>query len=118
VLEVEADGMSVRSPVAEELGGQLLAATNHLREKTAPSSCSRYAMVERTADARAHRFDRDALWQLGQGLRLPEVVYTLLVEPESRRLGVWLRAPSQDHRAPVPAITLEWSSLVGAEERG
>lgn len=112
VLEVEADGMSVRSPAADDLGGQLLAATNHLREKTAPKACSRYATVERTAAAHAHRFDRDSLWQLGQTLRLPEVVHTLLVEPEARRLGVWLRRPSQDQRAAGPPVTLEWSALV------
>lgn len=117
VLEVEADGVVTRRPQASELGGQILAATNHLREKTAPSQCSRYTRVERTVAARRHHFDRDALWQLGTELRLEEVVHTLLVEPEARRIGAWLRGPAQSHRSPSSPVWLEWDALVGDDAK-
>lgn len=114
VLEVEADGVVTREPEASELGGRMLAATNHLRDKTPPSECSRYARVERTAAAAEHRFDRETLWQLGTKLRLSEVVHTVLVEPESRRLVVWLRASGQAAQADAPPIAHAWASLVPA----
>lgn len=113
VLEVEADGVVTRGPDAAELGGRMLAATNHLRDKTAPSECSRYERVERTAAAAGHRVDREALWQLGTRLRLPEVVHAVLVEPEARRLGVWLRAPGQAADAADPPVPHAWDALVG-----
>jgi hypothetical protein len=113
VLEVEADGVVTRAPTAGELGGQMLAATNHLRSKAPPSECSRYERVERTATAAGHRFDRDALWQLGTRLRLPEVVHTVLVEPEARRLGIWLRTPEQSASAADPPVSHTWAALMG-----
>jgi hypothetical protein len=113
VLEVEADGVAARRPDATELGGRMLAATNHLREKTPPSECSRYTRVERAAAAADHRFDRDALWHLGTRLRLPEVVHTVLVEPEARQLAVWLRAPGQPAEAANPPVAHTWDALTG-----
>jgi hypothetical protein len=113
VLEVEADGVVTRWPDATELAGHMLAATNHLRDKTPPSECSRYARVERDAAAAGHRFDRQMLWRLGTKLRLPQVVHAVLVEPEARRLAVWLRGP--EHAADVddaPA-THTWAALAG-----
>lgn len=112
VLEVEADGVVTRHPDASELAGRMLAATNHLRDKTPPSECSRYARIERTAAAAEHRFDRDSLWKLGTRLRLPEVVHSVLVEPESRSLAVWLRAPGQPTEAQDPPIVHAWEALV------
>lgn len=112
VLEVEADGVVTRHPYASELEGRMLAATNHLRDKTPPSECSRYAKIERAAAAAEHRFDRDSLWQLGARLRLPEVVHAVLVEPESRRLGVWLRTPGQPTETQEPPIVHAWKALV------
>lgn len=112
VLEVEADAVVTRPPTAGELGGQMLAATNHLRDKTTPSECSRYDRVERTATAQAHRFDRETLWSLGTQLRLPEVVHTVLVEPEARRLSVWLRAPGQLATASASPVAHAWDALV------
>lgn len=117
VLEVEADGVITRGPEASELGGRMLAATNHLRDKTPPSECSRYARIERTAAAAEHRFDRDSLWRLGTKLRLPEVVHTVRVEPEARTLAVWLRAPGQAAEANVPPVAHAWASLVGRSAR-
>jgi hypothetical protein len=113
VLEVEADAVVTRHPDGRELGGRMLAATNHLRDKTAPSECSRYDRVERTATAQEHRFDRDTLWSLGTQLRLPEVVHTVLVEPEARRLSVWLRAPGQRADASTPPVAHAWNALLG-----
>lgn len=113
VLEVEADAVVTRYPDATELGGRMLAATNHLRNKTPPSECSRYERLERTAAAHDHHFDRDALWQLGARLRLPEVVHTVLVEPEARQLGVWLRGPGQRAEATDPPLVHTWGALLG-----
>ena len=96
----------------------MLAATNHLREKTGPSACARYARIERTAESRDHRVDAAVLWQLGAELRLPEVVHTLLVEPEARRLGAWLRQPGQSADARVEPIMLEWDAVLGAAAPG
>jgi hypothetical protein len=129
VLEVEANGVVTRYPDDSELGGQMLAATNHLRAKALgaggdqpdgpprtapPSECSRYARVERTAAAQEHRFDRETLWSLGTKLRLPEAVHTVLVEPEARSIAVWLRAPGQRADAVFPPVTLEWDALIGS----
>ncbi len=113
VLEVEADGVVTRSPEAGELAGRMLAATNHLRDKTPPSACSRYARVERTASTRDHRFDRDSLWRLGVKLRLGEVVHTVMVEPEARTLSVWLRAPGERSASRAAPVAHTWDELVG-----
>lgn len=116
VLEVEADGVVTRHPDASELGGRMLAATNHLRDKTPPSECSRYTRIERAVAAAHHRFDREALWDLGTKLRLPEVVHTVLVAPESRSLAVWLRAPGQSAEAQDPPTAHAWKALVGTTQ--
>ena len=113
MLEVEHDGVVARSPGEGPLGPELLAATNHMRRKAEPQSCSRYDQVLRSARDHERRFDRDELWALGTRLRLPQVVCSLLVEPEARRLGVWLRAPGQDAQAEIPPVVHEWSSLLG-----
>jgi hypothetical protein len=113
VLEVEADAVVTRNPEASELAGRMLAATNHLRDKTPPSECSRYERVERTAAARDHHFDRNTLWLLGGRLRLPEVVHTVLIEPETRQLGVWLRGPGQPAEATDPPVVHTWDVLMG-----
>lgn len=112
VLEVEADGVVTRHPDVSELGGRMLAATNHLREKAPASECSRYARVERVATATYHRFDRQTLWSLGTRLRLPEVVHAVLVEPESRRFEIWLREPGQTSQDQAPPVTHTWNAIV------
>ena len=117
VLEVEADGVVTRHPNEGELGGHMLAATNHLRDKAPPSECSRYTRVERDAAATDHRFDRESLWRLGTKLRLPEIVHTVRVEPEARRLAVWLRAPEQPVNAQDPPVAHTWEALVDPSRR-
>lgn len=112
ILEVESDGVVTRWPAADELSSQMLAATNHLRAKALPAACTRYQEIERSAVARRHRVDRAALWALGRTLRLPQVVHTLVVEPESRRLGAWLRAPGEPAASSAAAIFHDWSTLV------
>jgi len=116
VLEVESDGVVTRRPDATELTGRMLVATNHLREKTPPSECSRYARVERDAAAADHRFDRQSLWRLGTKLRLPQVVHAVLVEPEARRLAVWLRGPGQAPGTDEAPTAHTWAELVGGRE--
>lgn len=113
VLEVEADGVVTRSPPGDgELGDRMLAATNHLRQKAPPQSCSRYARIERVAAQRDHRFDRAALWTLGASLRLPEVVHTVLVRPEARTLDVWLRAPGESAASTAAPVEHTFATLV------
>jgi hypothetical protein len=114
VLEIEADGVAVRGP-ASDLGELRLAATNHLREKTAPQACSRYRRIEQTS-RRTERFDRDTLWALGRSVRLPEVVHTVLVEPSSRALSIWLRRPGDAADSAVAPVRWAWSDLASARE--
>ena len=115
VLEVEADGVVTRGASdAPVLGATMLAATNHLRRKTKPEPCPRYRNVERTAERADHRFDRSSLWRLGTTVRLPEVVHTVAVEPESRTLGVWLRGVGQTRADGTAPVVHTWSSLTGA----
>lgn len=113
VLEVEADAVVTRAAHHGEFGGQILAATNHLRDKTAPSECSRYTRIERTVAEQGHHLDRAALWRLGTELRLPQVVHTVMIEPEARSLSVWLRAPGQPARDDAQPVDHTWSTLVG-----
>lgn len=115
VLEVEADGVVTRGAKNDALGLGMLAATNHLRDKAEPSACSRYERVERSAAKHQRQFDREALWQLGARLRLPQVVHTLLVEPEARRLGVWLRMAQDDAPGEDAPVGHEWQALLGDE---
>ncbi len=115
VLEVEADGVVARGPSDDQaLGAQVLAATNHLRKKSAPTSCSRYDRVQRAVKASASRFDPKSLWALGTTLRLPQVVHAVLVEPESRQLSVWFRGPGMDDEDGSAPVAHTWSSLMGA----
>lgn len=114
VLEVESDGIAIRKP-ARDLGDERLAATNHLRSKTAPTSCSRYQRIHETA-RRTERFDRDTLWDLGRSVRLPEVVHTVLVEPTPRALSVWLREPGEAAASSNAPVRYEWAALVERRE--
>jgi hypothetical protein len=112
VLEIEADGVVTRRPGADALGDRLLAATNHLRAKDEPRACNRYDRI--AASARRHRdgFARDELWTLATKLRLSEVVHTMMVELDTRRISVWLRAPAERDDAARPPATLDWATLV------
>lgn len=114
VIEVESDGVVVRGP-QDDLGGERLAATNHLREKAAPTSCSRYARLVAGA-RRTPAFDRETLWDLGRSVRLDEVVHTLLVEPSTRALTLWLRRPGDPADDPAPGVRHAWSELVQTRE--
>jgi len=114
VLEVESDGVAIRRP-ARDLGDERLAATNHLRSKTAPTQCSRYERIHATA-RRTERFDRDTLWDLGRSVRLPEVVHTVLVEPTPRALSIWMRKPGEAAASTAAPIRHEWSTLVEPRE--
>jgi hypothetical protein len=111
ILEVESDGVVVRTPGAESLGEELMAATNHLRAKTEPRACSRYARIESRAMKLDRRFDREALWDLARDVRLSEVVHTMLVEPDTRRISLWLRTPGERPKSPTKPVVHEWSSL-------
>jgi hypothetical protein len=113
VLEIESDGIATRFPDdASRLGPRMLAATNHLRKKAAPRACTRYRRIETQARERDRRFDRTTLWELGRGVRLPEVVHTLLVEPDTRTLGVWLRRPDESATSRADPVEHRWESLV------
>ena len=114
VLEVESDGLVTRRPQGP-LGDNRLAATNHLREKSAPTQCSRYQQLERVA-RRTERFDRAALWALGRSVRLPEVVHSILIEPKDRTLTVWLRQPGESADAKSDGVRHPWSNLVRGRE--
>jgi hypothetical protein len=114
VLEVESDGVVVRGPEGD-LGPDRLAATNHLREKAAPHSCGRYARLEQ-ASRSTPRFDREMLWALGRSVRLGEVVHTVLIEPETRALTLWLRRPGEAADTASSGVRHAWSDLVRARE--
>jgi hypothetical protein len=107
-------GVVVRGPESG-LGPERLAATNHLREKAAPTSCSRYTRLVRGAH-RTPRFDRAALWDLGRSVRLDEVGHTVLVEPATRELTLWLRRPGDAADDASPGVHHAWADLVPARE--
>jgi hypothetical protein len=112
ILEVEADGVETRTVASPGgVGAHLLAATNHLRAKADPKSCSRYARVEDAATRASGAFDRDALWTLGRELRLPEVVHTMIIEPKPRRLTLWLRRPGEPRSSTRAPVVHTWTSL-------
>jgi hypothetical protein len=114
VLEVEADGVHARGPDRDSpLGASMLAATNHLRGKEGPQQCSRYAKIEKRVTQADRELDHAALWSLGREVRLPQVVHTLLVEPDARVLSVWLRRPGEARGATRAATRWEWSALIG-----
>ena len=111
VLEIEADGLHVRRPGLGSEDSEL-AATNHLRGKDGPQSCRRYDTIERTAAARGHRWDAQALWTLAREVRLPQVVHTILVTPRTRALRVWFRQPKEAAHADAPGVDLQWDDLM------
>lgn len=118
VLEVEADGIATRWPKEDDdVGASSLVATNHLREKTAPTSCRRYARVERALERSKHAVDAQSLWAIGRSVRLPAVVHMLSVEPGRKRMRVWLRQPSEAADSSAAPVTHEWVQLFarGAE---
>lgn len=111
VLEVEADGVHLRRP---GLAGSdtVLAATNHLRGKDGPQACRRYDRIAKQSRVREHRWDAEGLWDLARTVRLPEVVHTLLVEPGTRSLRVWFRAPGEQAHAEAAGVQHRWETLV------
>lgn len=115
VIEVEAAGVGVRTASeGSRLGPEILAATNHLRERAAPQACSRYRRIEQTVAARELSLRLEPLWALGEAVRIDEaVVHTMLVIPAKRQLSVRLRAPGLSmSRSPAPVIH-RWAELFG-----
>ncbi len=106
VAEVEADGVVLRT-AADNTGlpATALAATNHLRRKTAPTACRRYARTQRALASRP-RLDAEQLWQLGTSLALDSAVYTLQYAPRLGTLRLRLRQPGRPF-ADTPAH--DWS---------
>lgn len=112
ILEVEASGVHTRVPSeTTPLGETMLAATNHLRGKEGPQRCSRYERIQRTAKRSGHEVDRDALWDLGRSVRLDAVVHTMLVEPGTRRLTLWLREAGQKPKSRAAPVVHNWDAL-------
>lgn len=114
VLEVEADGVVARHPDPTGLGPTMLAATNHHRQKSEPEACRRYRTIEHATRANKQRFDRESLWALGGRIRLSEVVHTVLVEPDARWLGLWLRAPGEPAQAATVPVGHDLAALFAA----
>lgn len=112
VLEVESDGVVTRRPGADALGDELLAATNHLRAKAEPRACSRYDRIATAARRHDEGFTRDELWTLAGTVRLPEVVHTIMVELDQRRIGVWLRRAGEHDDARTEPVVLELAELL------
>ncbi len=115
VIEVEAAGVGVRTASeGSRLGPEILAATNHLRERAPPQACSRYRRIEQTVAAREQSLRLEPLWALGEAVRIDEaVVHTMLVIPAKRQLSVRLRAPGLSmSRSPAPVIH-RWAELFG-----
>ncbi len=120
VLEVEADGVVTRTPSEGEgpdaIASDHLAATNHFRAKRAPTSCPRYRELA-NASRRQPAVDADALWRMGHGVRLPEVVQSMIVDADHRALSLWLRRANEDHDSDAPPVAWTWSELVRPEAR-
>ncbi len=115
VVEVEAAGVGVRAASeGSRLGPEILAATNHLRQRAAPQSCSRYRRIERTVEARELSLRLDPLWALGEAVRIDDaVVHTMLVIPARRELKLRLRAPGRSmSESPAPVLH-RWEELFG-----
>lgn len=115
VLEVEADGVATRRPTDDAVGASSLVATNHLREKARPTSCSRYTRVQRSLTQAEHVVDADSLWSIGKSVRLPAVVHTLSVEPGRKRMRVWLRQPSEASDSDAIPVAHEWAQLMARD---
>ncbi len=117
ILEVEADGVVARTPGEGALGDSALAATNHLRAKAEPRECTRYDRIVARAKKLDGRFDRDALWDLARDVRLSEVVHTMLVEPDRKRIALWLRTPGERAKSDAAPAVHEWSTLASRPSR-
>lgn len=104
VLEVEHLGWARREAQRHSaLGAHALAATNHLRVRQRPTSCSRYASLGEAMATGA--IDRPGLWAAAAAVALPEVVHTVLLEPEARRMTVRMRSPGLAmDAAPAPVV--------------
>jgi hypothetical protein len=109
VLEVDDGGV-----VRRDATGTHLAATNHFRSRLAPGdepvACPRYRRLQR--GARGGPLDRAGLWQLGRSVRLPAVVHQLAIEPGSRALSLWLRAPAEAADSDAAPVSWSWDALV------
>jgi hypothetical protein len=116
VLEVEATGVATRrSEPGSRLGGDVLAATNHLRAEQAPQACSRYRRIESVVEARERSLKLEPLWSLGESVRIDRaVVHTLLLIPAERSLKVRLRAPGASMRGSPAAVWHTWDGLFEA----
>jgi len=112
VLEVESDGVATRRPGEDALRPELLAATNHLRTKAEPRACDRYDRVVASSRRNRGGFSRDELWRMVGELRLPEVVHTIRVDVDARRIGVWLRSAGERDDVDVAPVLHEWDALV------
>ena len=115
VVEVEATGVGVRTASeGARLGPEILAATNHLRERAAPQSCSRYRRIQQTVEARDHSLRLEPLWALGEAVRIDDaVVHTMLVIPEKRQLSVRLREPGRTMSGSPAPVLHRWAELFG-----
>jgi len=116
VVEVEAEGVAVRAPEeGSKLGGQVLAATNHLRVRQAPKPGRRYREIERTLSQAQHNVDRAGLWSLGERVQISEdVVHTLMFVPEKGEVRVKLRAPEQRMASSPEPVVYTWEVLLHA----
>lgn len=113
IVEVDAEGVYTRGPKrGSELGSSMLAATNHLREKSGPESCSRYRTIEDRAEEWNREVTPDGMWSLGADVRLSEVVHMVMVEPSNRTLRLWLRGPDEGPRSKDEGVVHTWASLV------
>ncbi|MEZ4384829.1 MAG: C45 family peptidase [Nannocystaceae bacterium] len=120
VLEIEATGVATRRAEAgSRLGGEVLAATNHLRAEQRPQACSRYRRIESVVESRGRSLGLDALWSLGESVRIdPQVVHTLLLLPGERSLKVRLRAPGETMRGSPAGVWHTWAELFAAPPAG
>ncbi len=114
VLEVEHAGWARReSESRSALGRHALAATNHLRQRQRPAACRRYDSL---GDALAGgTIDRSGLWAAAAEVALPDVVHTVLLEPEARRMTVRMRSPHATMDAAPEPVVHDLAALLAAE---
>ncbi len=114
VAEVEAAGVAFRTPEqGSKLGGEMLAATNHLRVRQTPQPGRRYREIERTASKAGQSVNRDALWTLGERVQISaDVVHTLLFVPERGEVRVKLRAPGKAMADSPGPVVYTWDQLI------